>query len=488
MDRCNELKWNVEMAGVTNLSHCSSLTLICLCQHITSFVLTRSLAFSERRDARNRNAHLSSRNRSLLITFGPLTHIFPQLWSGMLTTNCPTTMYGESSNKKVLPSCAVDTDSNDAVDRMLSHGGLDPLLNLPEAAAESPLRVRYVNQRKRPQIAWMANRVGELLSRTSSADASLRKRQRGRDSDNAVNTEGEYGSTNVPLIVDVGGGRGDLSLLLAAVYPHTKVLVIEPNKLSLDEGQRRAKQLRLHNIQFLNLKVQHARKRLLREMHSSATNCALRECVVVALHACGGLTDAALQLASSLSASFVVCACCYCSNWSLLSSQRPVSELDLSTKEQTEDAVKPEIDLEKSAASWTDDQWYDAATAAGRSPGVDVRVLQTYFGVPAREMLCLLRMAESDTLVDALPALSLPHADAPHQCTVTAPYETEPPLDGPSSADRSVMANQRARHIVNAARLRRLQLLGYKGCLSLRNFPSAYSPRNDVLMGDMSER
>ena len=48
------------------------------------------------------------------------------------------------------------------------------------------------------------------------------------------------------------------------------------------------------------------------------TNCLADVDIVVALHACGVLSDVALGHASCFLASFVICPCCFCSNPNLL--------------------------------------------------------------------------------------------------------------------------------------------------------------------------
>ena len=42
---------------------------------------------------------------------------------------------------------------------------------------------------------------------------------------------------NNQVIIDVGGGRGDLGLALAKTFPDHQVLVYEPNRPSLNQGK-----------------------------------------------------------------------------------------------------------------------------------------------------------------------------------------------------------------------------------------------------------
>ena len=52
-------------------------------------------------------------------------------------------------------------------------------------------------------------------------------------------------------ILDVGGGRGDLALCVAAAMPAASVTVLDTNLASLADGAARAAKARLGNIEFV---------------------------------------------------------------------------------------------------------------------------------------------------------------------------------------------------------------------------------------------
>jgi hypothetical protein len=112
-------------------------------------------------------------------------------------------------------------------------------------------------------------------------------------------------------IVDVGGGRGDLALCVAQALPHCDVTVIDTNSKSVADGAARAASTGLANISFIC---------------DDAAQAGLRASpdLVIGLHACGGLTDLILQLATTprlnsadggdngvAFPSFVVVPCCF---------------------------------------------------------------------------------------------------------------------------------------------------------------------------------
>ena len=202
---------------------------------------------------------------------------------------------------------------------------LDPRLNLPDPTDER--RVRYVEQHKQPQIKWMVQRILALLEGLQSLQ--------------------DPKQSKVFHLVDVGGGRGDLAHALAALCGPTtandslarklnpqnlqvSITVLDNNESSLKAGQERAASAGLTNVSFILYDLSHAmsnqeppRADIVTTPSSelSVTNVDL----VYGLHCCGGLAEAAVELALLHHAPFVVSTCCFRSNLHLATlSQRAV--------------------------------------------------------------------------------------------------------------------------------------------------------------------
>ena len=155
----------------------------------------------------------------------------------------------------------------------------DPLLNIPNP--EDRKRQHYIVTKKVPQIKTMVS--------LAHAVVELRTRK-----------EHPIG------IVDVGGGRGDLAIALAASFgKRAFVTVLDVNKKSLLAGKARAGSAGLKNVRFEECSIEDAPKRV------DAVD------LVVGLHCCGGLAEAAAAFAVAKRASFTICCCCFCSNHNL---------------------------------------------------------------------------------------------------------------------------------------------------------------------------
>ena len=154
--------------------------------------------------------------------------------------------------------------------------------NLPDAAsARGPLsRSEYFHGKKWPQISWFLGRL------------------------KAMQREGQ----RFQHILDVGGGRGDLAIHIACALG-LKVTVIDTNESSLQAGRDAAHSLKTSQtdgenlsqlIHFQNMDFNVAAEQLPHDID-----------LVVALHACGGLSDAALGFAASRQIGFMICPCCH---------------------------------------------------------------------------------------------------------------------------------------------------------------------------------
>ena len=130
---------------------------------------------------------------------------------------------------------------------------------------------------KKPQLKFMIEQIGTVLR-----------------------SHPEFGKRKLK-VVDIGGGRGLLSNLLAELFgDFVEVQVVDISRSATNNGMMRAKRRGLQNIQYTAI---------------DATMLDVKGIdVVVALHACGALADVALGHAASQGAGFVVCPCCYLSN------------------------------------------------------------------------------------------------------------------------------------------------------------------------------
>ena len=209
-------------------------------------------------------------------------------WNALATVEampCSTT-YAVREFPYELPSV-------EAIEHEIACGALDPHKNLPKDADWK--RLRYIEQKKQPQVQWMCVRILALLE-------EMRRRS-------ARNGSGDVCTRH---IVDVGGGRGDLALAVAAAVPDDCVVcVVDTNAESLHAGRERAKQEHLsHKMKFICDRIEN----IYRTLHCD---------LVIGLHACGGLSEFALRLAIEQQASFLVCTCCFNSNPFLAVLTRP---------------------------------------------------------------------------------------------------------------------------------------------------------------------
>ena len=141
-------------------------------------------------------------------------------------------------------------------------------------------------------------------------------------------------------VLDIGGGRGDLAVLIAQTFPHTLVTVVDANLSSLRQGKAFAKRCGEEvyaRIRFVctrfeaNFSFEGVRILSDADLDDPENGSAVESSeqspipssalspatlmptvdVVVALHACGGLSDLALHYAALHQCRFLVCPCCY---------------------------------------------------------------------------------------------------------------------------------------------------------------------------------
>lgn len=170
---------------------------------------------------------------------------------------------------------------------------VDPSLNLPDTHDER--RQLYVDQRKRPQVLWMLRRIAHLATGGGALNG---KRPR------------------VVTLVDVGGGRGDLANAIAAYFAqpelrqmyHVNVVVLDVNQPSLDAGMKRASDANLGSYMDFVLCDLANQEQVADVIQKHSID------FVFGLHCCGGLAEAAVELALRACAGFCISTCCFRSN------------------------------------------------------------------------------------------------------------------------------------------------------------------------------
>jgi len=150
------------------------------------------------------------------------------------------------------------------------------------------VRRAYLENKKIPQLRWMLLQVAEAIA----TRRRLRERAIGGSSRDHV------GNYSLQLL-DVGCGRADLTLLVAAQFPELKVIGVDSNEPSLEQAAQRASAAGLENLSLFCGDASSIYK------NPPAVD------IVMALHACGGLSDVALHIAAAAGASALVCSCCY---------------------------------------------------------------------------------------------------------------------------------------------------------------------------------
>lgn len=172
------------------------------------------------------------------------------------------------------------------------------LYNLPNSDASAPsakgslTRGEYMHGKKEPQVRWVLERLRALVDPGACKSG---------------------GSLEGLHVLDIGGGRGDLAVAIAKEMKRqntsSRVTVVDMNAQSLRGGEEYAASVGVSDrISFvesdLATYLEDVQKR------KGCDRSRLRE-VVVALHACGDLSDMALQHAKKSCECFVVVPCCF---------------------------------------------------------------------------------------------------------------------------------------------------------------------------------
>lgn len=159
--------------------------------------------------------------------------------------------------------------------------------NVPTGLTEADRnrRLDYLKLKKIPQIEWMLLRIQSMVEK-------IRVRKQ------------SSGSTAEIRIWDVGGGRGDLAMAIAATVPDCHIRVLDVQESSLLAGKALSATLGLAtSIQFDHMDFLKTVSVLQNDNNPD---------LIVALHACGGLSDAILAFLSvHPQCEALVCTCCF---------------------------------------------------------------------------------------------------------------------------------------------------------------------------------
>jgi 2-polyprenyl-3-methyl-5-hydroxy-6-metoxy-1,4-benzoquinol methylase len=146
-------------------------------------------------------------------------------------------------------------------------------------------------RKKQPQLEWLAQQVENVLQESYPDRFCKDNTQKGQ-----------------LRILDVGGGKGFLANHLArrllAMGFDVKLLVVDLADVAVHNGRICTERQQLSG----------AVKYLVADASTVDLTAYGRFDLVVALHACGGLTDVALGHAVNQQTPFVICPCCFCSN------------------------------------------------------------------------------------------------------------------------------------------------------------------------------
>jgi hypothetical protein len=243
-------------------------------------------------------------------------------WKPSQTQNTEIYPHGQGGTTPSLQ----DHDDSQSHERVV-YGGVDvdPSLNLPDLTDER--RIRYAEERKRPQIQRMLKLISRL---TGFSDDNIERKSESRAQD---------APTELHLL-DIGGGRGDLANAVAAFFAQPQiqkhvcahVTVIDINQPSLEAGKARAEASDLQSYMsyvYCDLGEKHEVEKLLSERKKVD--------LVFGLHCCGGLAEAAVELAIASCAAFCVSTCCFRSNEHLASLTRLSENIALSRTDHESD-------------------------------------------------------------------------------------------------------------------------------------------------------
>lgn len=154
-------------------------------------------------------------------------------------------------------------------------------------------------------------------------------------------------------IIDIGGGRGDLASRIALMFPEVLVTVVNTTESSLQAGKEFAEnELRLGSDRLV---FRHDDLVTFLQDHPNKATFEKKVDLVVALHACGDLSDLALQFSQENNCDFLLCPCCYDSHrqystktiqplwYQLINQEDPKTVIDTSSNETSDNTPSHKI-------------------------------------------------------------------------------------------------------------------------------------------------
>ena len=226
-------------------------------------------------------------------------------------------------------------------ERGISHG-VHQQVKMDET--EQMRREKYSHGKKEPQVRWYVHRLRQLIRAYSlgaeapfpygegppSAEGGAGEKQgpaecatapvggpvkpaepsaaeEEKDGDSSEDGEGW-------VVVDIGGGRGDLAINLARLLPRLRVHMMDIHTPSLRDAEKAAAKFGPAVHSRCSFRVQDVTQ-LFSAPSLLPPHIVHRESngkiVLVGLHCCGGLTDAILALARRHRVAFLCCPCCF---------------------------------------------------------------------------------------------------------------------------------------------------------------------------------
>jgi tRNA G46 methylase TrmB len=123
-----------------------------------------------------------------------------------------------------------------------------------------------------------------------------------RDLVSSLGEESITGRRQPLRVCDMGCGSGNFSLALASLFPGLDFTLVDRNAVSVEVARQRAAAAGLSNAKnFVSASI---------ESLGTDDTAGVEIDVVIAMHACGLATDAAISTAVALQVPFVVCPCC----------------------------------------------------------------------------------------------------------------------------------------------------------------------------------
>jgi len=164
-------------------------------------------------------------------------------------------------------------------------------------------RYEYLETKKNNQAAWFIRRIKQFEKQQHDQQQQQQEQQEQQQQQQQRKKQMRF--------LDVGGGRGDLAVTIALAYTESTVIVIDSNESSILAGREYAMKCGVNDrVTFLNMNFVDYMKQY--EVLVQDDNKKQEEVnFVVALHACGDLSDMALHFATIYHTNFIIAPCCY---------------------------------------------------------------------------------------------------------------------------------------------------------------------------------